>query len=186
VPGVCGTRCRGRCCARSGLASALGGLTGALLQGRLGSRALTLVLAALLVLAGVSGLTGLLARLKLRGAAVVAGGALSGLFGGLVGNQGGIRSAALLTFGLAPRVFVATATATALLVDGARLPVYLVTSGRDLAAARVEIAIATAGAIVGTLWGERVLRRLPEPLFRRIVSWLLLALGIALAFSALR
>lgn len=168
-----------------GLASALGGLAGALLHGRLGSRALTFILGALLVLAGLGSLTGFLSRLRLRGAGRVLGGVLSGAFGGLVGNQGGIRSAALLTLDLGPRAFVATATATGLLVDGARLPVYVATNAADLAAARIEIAIALAGVLAGTIWGERVLRRLPEPVFRRVVAVLLLALGVALVLTAL-
>jgi hypothetical protein len=44
-------------------------------------------------------------------------GALSGLFGGLVGNQGGIRSAALMGFDINKEAFVATATAIGLVVD---------------------------------------------------------------------
>ncbi len=61
-----------------------------------------------------------------RTAAWIAG-ALSGMFGGLVGNQGGIRSAALLGFDLKRDEFVATATAIALLVDVFRMPVYAAT-----------------------------------------------------------
>jgi uncharacterized protein len=42
-------------------------------------------------------------------------GALSGALGGLVGNQGGIRSAAMLGFKVPQESLVATATAIALL-----------------------------------------------------------------------
>src|SRR5437016_5627200 len=62
-------------------------------------------------------------------------GALSGLFGGLVGNQGGIRSAALLGFNIPKESFVATATAIALVVDAARLPVYVWTEHQKIFAA---------------------------------------------------
>ena len=61
-------------------------------------------------------------------------GIVSGAFGGLVGNQGGIRTAAMLGFHIPRESFVATATAIALFVDGARLPVYLATQGREIAA----------------------------------------------------
>ena len=109
---------------RFGLLSAAGGLAGALLYTRLGGRTLTLALSGLLILTGVTGLTGVLRRWRSTRAAGLIG-AISGFFGGLAGNQGGLRSAALLTFDMPPATFVATATATALLVDAARTPVYL-------------------------------------------------------------
>ncbi len=69
-------------------------------------------------------------------------GALSGVFGGLVGNQGGIRSAALLGFDLPREAFVATATAVGVIVDLARMPVYLATSAGAIAASwRLVVAL---------------------------------------------
>lgn len=98
----------------------------------MGSSALTLVFAALLLLAGVLSVAGLGERLRLGGKGACVAGVASGLFGGLVGNQGGIRAAALLGFNLRKEAFVATATAVALVVDGARLPVYLLTQGEHI------------------------------------------------------
>jgi uncharacterized membrane protein YfcA len=167
-----------------GLASAAGGLLGALLHVYANSPALAVVLGALLVFAGVLGLTGLADRLHVRGPWAWVAGAASGAFGGLVGNQGGIRSAALLGFGLPKEAFVATATAIALIIDAVRLPVYLVTQAGELAAAWPLIGLATAGVIVGTLAGEPVLRRVPEPVFRRMVAALILALGLVMFFEA--
>jgi uncharacterized membrane protein YfcA len=167
-----------------GLASAAGGLLGALLHVYANSPALAVVLGVLLVFAGLLGLTGLAERLRFRGPWAWVAGAASGAFGGLVGNQGGIRSAALLGFGLPKEAFVATATAIALMVDAVRLPVYLVTQAGDLAGVWPVIALATAGVVVGTLAGERVLRRVPEPVFRRVVAALILALGVVMFFEA--
>ena len=108
-----------------GIASAICGLIGAILHAFATSLLLSRVFGGLLILAGVSSLIGLMERLHLpRWAAWVAGG-LSGIFGGLVGNQGSIRSAALLGFHVPRDAFVATATAIALLVDVGRVPVYL-------------------------------------------------------------
>ena len=106
-----------------GITSALGGLAGALLHGLAASPVLTGIFAALLIFAGIAGLTGLQARIRFRGVIAWVAGALSGLFGGLVGNQGGIRSAAMLGIEVPRDAFVATATATALMVDIARIPV---------------------------------------------------------------
>ena len=167
-----------------GLASAAGGLLGALLHVYANSPALAVVLGVLLVFAGVLGLTGLADRLHVRGPWAWVAGAASGAFGGLVGNQGGIRSAALLGFGLPKEAFVATATAIALIIDAVRLPVYLETQAGELAGVWPLIALATAGVIVGTLAGERLLRRVPEPVFRRVVAALILALGLVMFFEA--
>jgi uncharacterized membrane protein YfcA len=123
--------------------------------------------------------------MRFHGSVAWIAGALSGLLGGLVGNQGGIRSAALLGFDLQRHGFVATATATGLVVDAARLPVYLWTTGREMAAAWPFAAIATAGVVIGTLAGARLLRRIPELWFRRIVALVLAVLGTTTIATAL-
>jgi uncharacterized membrane protein YfcA len=120
----------------------------------------------------------------LRGPAGWIAGALSGLLGGLVGNQGGLRSAALLGFRLDRDTFVVTATAIGLIVDASRMPVYFVAYAEELRAIVMPIAVITAGTIAGTIIGGRLLRRIPEAWFRRIVAVLLLTLGIALLLRA--
>jgi uncharacterized protein len=160
-----------------GITSALGGLAGALIHAEASSRALAIVFGLLLVLAGISQLTGLVERVRWGRAAAWTAGALSGALGGLVGNQGGIRTAAMLGFDVPKEAFVATATAIALFVDGARLPVYLVTEGREIARIWPLVAGATAGVMLGTAVGTRVLGRLPQATFRRVVAVLLLGLG---------
>lgn len=162
---------------RFGVPSAAGGLTGALLHERVTSPLLTTVFGALLIFVAASELTGLARRMRFKGALAWTAGALSGLLGGLVGNQGGIRSAALLGFDLPKRTFVATATAVGLIVDGARMPVYLVTEGDELRRLFLPIAVAIAGVIVGTVFGSRVLSRIPEHRFRLVVAVILAALG---------
>lgn len=169
-----------------GFASAAGGLAGALLHGWASNPLLAIVFALLLILSGLGGLTGWTERVHLRGRLALAAGALSGVFGGIVGNQGGIRSAALLAFPLRRDAFVATATATALIVDAARLPVYLATDGAELGRHAPLVVALTVGVVVGTLAGERLLRRIPEAVFRRTVAVLLLALGAWMFFAALR
>lgn len=187
LPHVIGTAARflnlrehvdGRAFVRFGVLSAAGGLLGALLNARANAPILSTVLGVLLVFAGVSGLLGLTERVRLgrRGAWVA--GLLSGLFGGLVGNQGGIRSAALMGFDLPKEAFVATATAVALVVDGARMPVYLWMEGRPLTRLWPVIAVAVVGVLLGTFAGVRVLRRIPERVFRPSVSILIAALGV--------
>jgi uncharacterized membrane protein YfcA len=167
-----------------GLMSAAGGLAGALLHARLAVPALTLIFGAILVFAGAMGVTGLSRRLRFgRRGAWLAGGVSGGL-GGLVGNQGGIRSAAMLSFDIPKTEFVATATAIGLIVDGARMPVYLYAEGGVLAAQWRWVLLASAGVLAGTLLGTGLLRRVPENVFRRIVSAVVLILGFFMLWRA--
>jgi uncharacterized protein len=161
-----------------GIMSAVGGLTGALVHSLADSIILSGVFGILLVFAGVTGLTGFTEKMRFRGWLAWVTGALSGLLGGLVGNQGGIRSAAMLGFEVRREAFVATATAIGLVVDGARMPVYLASEGSQLLSVWTLIAVASLGTIAGTFIGRRVLTLIPEKLFRRIVSAIILALGL--------
>jgi len=162
---------------RFGIASAAGGLLGALLHARATSHALAVVFGVLLLLAGLSELTGWMTRVRWSRRAAWVAGALSGALGGLVGNQGGIRSAAMLGFEVPKESFVATATAIGLCVDVARVPVYLATQGAEIVAAWRPLVIATIAVVIGTAVGARLLGRVPERIFRRVVAILLLVLG---------
>jgi uncharacterized membrane protein YfcA len=167
-----------------GIASAVGGLGGALLGTRVSSRGLAIVFGALLVLAAVSELTGWIRRVRWGRRAAWVAGAASGALGGLVGNQGGIRTAAMLGFDVPKESFVATATAIGLFVDGARLPVYLATQWQEIAERWRLVLIATAGVVIGTATGTRVLKRVPEGMFRRVLAVLLLVLGLYMAIAS--
>jgi len=163
---------------RFGLLSAAGGLGGALVYTMLDAAALQRVLGGLLVLTSLAQFSGLASRWHPKGATVALLGLGSGFFGGIAGNQGGLRAAALSAFSLTPLAFVATSTATGLLVDAARTPVYLYTASSALLALWLPIAIATAGVIVGTLLGERVLLGMSRERFRLVVAGAVGLLGI--------
>jgi uncharacterized membrane protein YfcA len=89
-----------------------------------------------------------------------------------------LRSAALASFGLSATALVATGTATGLLVDAARAPVYLWTSGTELMSLWRPIAVATAGVLVGTFVGERLLLGMSPRAFRKVLGVALGILGI--------
>ena len=167
---------------RFGIASALGGLAGALLFARLSGPALTRVLGALLLLTALSGITGWASRVRLPRWAAIVLGALSGFFGGVVGNQGGIRAGALLGVGLSPATFVATSTMSGVIVDLARAPIYLRERGEVMLAVWPIVATATLGALAGTLLGERALFGLSVERFRILVAVLVGGLGMWLVW----
>lgn len=163
-----------------GIASGIGGLAGAALQSQLASPILTGLLAALLIMTGLSEVLRRRVPIPPTPTWRLVGGTLSGFFGGLVGNQGGIRAAALLGFQLPPRQMVATATATALIVDAARMPIYLGTEHAAIVQGTGVWVVASMGAILGTVIGVPLLQRIPEPTYRRLVGAFLVALGISL------
>ncbi|MEX2285037.1 MAG: TSUP family transporter [Gemmatimonadota bacterium] len=161
-----------------GILSAFGGLAGALLYTRFSARGLAIVLGLLLLATAAAALGDLARRWSPRGPMVGVLGFVSGLFGGLAGNQGGLRAAALLPFQLKPVAYVATATATALLVDAARTPVYLWRAGADLLEYRTPMLVATVGVLVGTLLGERILLGLSPARFRKVIGTVIGLLGV--------
>jgi uncharacterized membrane protein YfcA len=163
-----------------GLTSAAGGLTGALLHTWSSNRWLTIVFGLLLLFAAASEASGLAKRMRFRGPVAWIAGAASGFLGGLVGNQGGLRSAALIGFDLSKTSFVATATAVGLIVDAARMPVYVATQYREISAMWFSILLAAVGVTSGTLLGSRLLARIPEIWFRRVLAAVLATLGAAM------
>jgi hypothetical protein len=169
---------------RFGLLSAAGGLLGALLYTRLAGADLTRILGGLLLLTAAAHLAGLARRWHPQGPVVSLLGFTSGLFGGMAGNQGGLRAAALTAFGLGPAAFVATSTATGLLVDAARAPVYLWRAGERLLELWPLITLATAGVVIGTLAGERLLLGLSRERFGQVMAAAIGVLGGWLLFGS--
>lgn len=166
-----------------GILSAIGGLSGALLQSRATSSALAAIFGSLMIFAGISSIFGLSERVNVKGPAGWVVGAVSGFFGGLVGNQGGLRAAGLVGFKLHKTEFVATSTAVALAVDAFRVPVYVASRGTELKQLIPEIATMSIGVIAGTLLGAPLLRHLPERYFRAALSVALIIVGVLVAIQ---
>jgi hypothetical protein len=171
---------------RFGLMSAAGGLLGALLNSRANNPILALVFGSLLIFVALAQFTGLSERMRFGKKTAWVAGFASGTLGGLVGNQGGIRAAALLGFAISKESFVATATAIGLVVDAARMPVYFGVELHDLIASRTVIIVACIGVLLGTFGGVHLLRRLPDVVFRNVLSTTLLLLGIYMFAQGIR
>jgi uncharacterized membrane protein YfcA len=167
-----------------GILSAAGGLAGALLNASVSSRMLTIVLGLLLLATAIAAFTEWTSRWKPRGPLVWLFGFASGFFGGIAGNQGGLRAAALLSWSLTPAAFVATATATGLLVDVARAPIYLWRFSGAIGALVLPIGIATVGVVIGTMLGEKAMLGMSRETFRKVVAGLIAGLGVWLLMRA--
>lgn len=168
-----------------GILSAIGGLIGALLNVFFKPTLLTLVFGLILIFAGFTGATGVNEKFKFGRKTSWIMGTLSGLLGGLVGNQGGIRSAALLGFNISRETFIATATAIGIIVDVARMPIYLISQGSEIFMQTRFLVLATISVTAGTVFGMIVLKRLPEKTFKKTVSFLILILGLFMAVKGL-
>jgi len=171
---------------RFGILSAAGALAGALLYTRLGSKVLTIILGMLLVLTAIAQLTGWSSRWRPRQPLIGIFGILSGFFGGVAGNQGGLRAAALTAFDLSPAQFVATATAAGVVGGAARTPVFLVSAGNNLIGLTRFMSIAIVGVLIGTLAGERVLLGMSRQRFARVIGTAIGLLGVWLVVSSFR
>ena len=167
-----------------GLLSAGGGLVGALLYTRFSNDALTLTLGLLLLSTALATLVDLPSRVRVTRLVVGVLGLLSGLFGGLAGNQGGLRAAAMLSLSLSPVRYVATATATAMLVDIVRTPIYVWRAGGVLTTLVLPLSVATAGVLIGTVLGERILLGLSIRQFRYAIAVLIGLLGLWLVVQS--
>jgi uncharacterized protein len=170
---------------RFGSLSAAGGLTGALLHVFFVSNFLQVIFAVMLILAGILGVLQISKRSVFGKIGAAIAGLASGFFGGLVGEQGGIRSVALLNFDVEKEAFIATATATGLIVDAVRMPVYFLTQSSQVSQFLVILILSSVAVVAGTLAGNVVLKRIPEESFKRIVSLLILILGIFLLIVSL-
>lgn len=126
------------------------------------------------------------------------GGAISGLFGGLSGHQGALRSAFLIRCGLSKEAFVATGVVAAVLVDCARLIVYglfalgvigagkhvtdfgaIATQVRDSGVAGLVV-VGCVAALAGSLIGQRLVKKVTLASLRKIVGVALIVFALAL------
>lgn len=161
-----------------GIPSAAGGLLGAYLNANLNSVVLATIFAWLLIFFGAMGLSGLVKYFRLPSGVSWFVGIVSGVLGGLVGNQGGIRAASMLSFKLTGKQFIATAIAISLMVDIARIPVYVMLEREKIFSIWHFILVATVGVALGTFIGSRVLEKIPDKIYRLGISAIIFFIGI--------
>ena len=109
------------------------------------------------------------------------GGALSGFFGGLTGNQGALRSAFLIKAGLSKEAFIGTAVAVSTLVDFTRLGVYSTRFAQTGLQENIPlVSIVTLSAIAGAYVGNKLLKKVTLQFLQVTVAILLIVVSIAL------
>lgn len=168
---------------RFGVLSVVGALVGSLLQASMESQTLKIGLGILLVALGAAEFLPSRFSWRLPKRFDHVGGFLSGLLGGVLGNQGAVRSAYLLNYPLSKEAFVATATVIACLIDATRIPIYLVHYHEALVKAWPYLLAVTLSAFFGTLSGKWVLGIISVDAFRKVVAGCVVGVGIAMAMT---
>jgi len=117
------------------------------------------------------------------------GGALSGFFGGLSGNQGALRSAFLLKAGLSKESFVATGVVSAVIVDAVRLAVYggviFVGQLSQVQTLALPVTVGAVCAFIGAFLGKRMLQKVTLRTVQLIVAGAMLGIGAGLTIGLL-
>ena len=109
------------------------------------------------------------------------GGALSGFFGGLSGNQGALRSAFLIKAGLSKEAFVATAVVVSTFVDFTRLSVYATRFTQSGLVDSLPLVIsATLAGIAGAYIGNKLLKKVTLKFLQVTIAIMLIIVSLAL------
>ena len=109
------------------------------------------------------------------------GGVLSGFFGGLSGNQGALRSAFLIKAGLSKEAFIGTAVVVSTFVDFTRLGVYATQFTKNNLIDNIGLVLlATAAGILGSFFGNKLLKKITIQSLRIIVAVMLILISVAL------
>jgi uncharacterized membrane protein YfcA len=115
---------------------------------------------------------------------LIAGGLLSGFFGGLSGNQGALRSAFLIKAGLSKEAFLGTAVVVSSAVDLTRLGVYANRfEESDLATHSTLLIAATLSAFAGAFIGNKLFKKVTVQFVQYFVALMLVVLSLALGMG---
>lgn len=112
------------------------------------------------------------------------GGILSGFFAGLIGTGGALRGAFLTSFKLEKSVYIATAAAISLAVDITRIPVYF-GSGFLEQQFYYYIPILFVLAISGSFVGKKIVNKISQPTFRKIVLVALILISLKFVYDGI-
>ena len=139
------------------------------------------IIAILLIFFAVIDLIPYFSKLQFSKEKLPIGGALSGFFGGLSGNQGALRSAFLIRAGLTKEAFIATAVVVSTFVDFTRLSVYATLFTKAGLHENLPLVISAALAgIAGSYLGNKLLKKVTLKFMQILVAIMLIIISLAL------
>ncbi|WP_153799514.1 sulfite exporter TauE/SafE family protein [Foetidibacter luteolus] len=123
-------------------------------------------------------------NLKLQPSAfnAVTGGAVAGFLAGLIGTGGAIRGATLAAFDLPKNAFVATSAGIDFAVDLSRTVIYLA-NGYLRKEYFWFIPVLMVLAYAGAWTGKKILNKMPQEIFKKVVLSLILSVGILMVYG---
>lgn len=144
------------------------------------------VIALLLIVFSLLELSPRFQQLQFDKSKLAIGGALSGFFGGLSGNQGALRSAFLVKVGLSKEAFIATGVAIATFIDITRLSVYASQLSVSILSENQYLLLsATIAAFLGAFLGNKLLKKVTLRFLQLTVAVFLLLMAVALGTGIL-
>jgi uncharacterized membrane protein YfcA len=108
------------------------------------------------------------------------GGALSGFLAGVFGIGGAVRGLFLTAFDLPKAVYIATAGSIALFIDATRLTTYFSKGARLPDMLLYGLPLFIPASFLGAAIAKRIVDRIPQEHFRKIIAVFLLLIGIKL------
>ncbi len=112
------------------------------------------------------------------------GGAISGFFGGLSGNQGALRTAFLIKSGLPKEMFIGTSVVISTFVDITRLSVYTTNFKVSMFYTNYQIILfATFFGILGSYLGNKLLKKITILTLQIWVAIFICIISIMLGFG---
>ncbi len=167
-----------------GVPSILFSLLGALMIGVLPQPVLKLVLGVFLITTSVSFLIKPELTIPANISTFIAGGSVTGFITALVGTGGALRAILLQGFNIEKIKYIATAATIALATDATRIPVYI-SQGFLTEQYFIYIPILFGIAILGSFIGRRVVKRINQGLFRKIVLVAIILVSIKFIIDGL-
>lgn len=167
-----------------GIPSVIFSLTGALLVKYISQDLLKGMLGIFLLIYSVTFLLKENFQIKKSITNTLLGGSLSGFLAGLIGTGGALRGAFLNAFNLPKEKYIATSAFIAIVVDATRIPAYL-KGGFMQSSYNWYLFILLPCAILGSFVGKKMVAKVPQKLFKKVVLIAILLAGIQLIHSGL-
>lgn len=168
-----------------GMPSVLLSLLGAFLIGVLPQPVLKLILGIFLITTSVSFLIKPALRLPANTGIFIAGGSATGFITALVGTGGALRATLLQAFNIEKVKYIATSATIALATDATRIPIYI-SQGFLTEQYFLYLPILFAIAVAGSFIGRKIVRRIDQEKFQKMVLVAIILVSINFIIDGLQ
>lgn len=168
-----------------GVPSVLLSLVGAFLIGVLPQPVLKLILGIFLIVTSISFLAKPGLKFPANTGTFIAGGSTTGFITALVETGGALRATLLQGFNIEKVKYIATAATIALATDVTRIPVYI-SQGFLTEQYYLHLPILFAIALAGSFIGRKVVRRIDQEKFRKMVLVVIILVSVTFIVDGLQ